>query len=86
MKKTLTFGALAATALTLAACSGNSAPEPEAEPAATETAPAAEAAPADDAALQAATDGADGTDQNNNPVGPAAADAPADGEAAPAAE
>lgn len=83
MKKTLTFGVLAATALTLAACSGNSAPEPEAEPAATETAPAADAAVPDDAALQAATEGAAETDPNNNPVGPAA---PAAGEAAPAAE
>lgn len=87
MKKTLTFGALAATALTLAACSGNSAPEPEAEPAATETAPAADAAATDDAAaLDAATAGAAETDPNNNPVGPAAPAAPADGEAAPAAE
>jgi PBP1b-binding outer membrane lipoprotein LpoB len=84
MKKTVTFGMLAATALTLAACSGNSAPEPEA----TEAAPAADAAPVDDAAaLQAATDGAEGTDPNNNPVPPADGEAaPADGEAAPAAE
>ncbi len=90
MKKIVTFGVFAATALTLAACSGNSAPEPEAEPAATETAPAADATATDDeAALQAATDGATGTDQNNNPVGPAAPAAPAapaDGAAAPAAE
>lgn len=77
MKKTVTFWVFAAAALSLAACSGNTAPEPEAEP-------AAEAAPADDAtAVEAATAGAEGTDPNSNPVGPAAAEAPAE---APAAE
>jgi hypothetical protein len=87
MKKIVTFGVIAATALTLAACSGNTAPEPEAEPAAAETTPAADAAATDDAAaLDAATAGAAETDPNNNPVGPAAPAAPADGEAAPAAE
>jgi hypothetical protein len=84
MKKTVTFGVLAATALTLAACKGEATEAPAAAP----TAEATEAAPVDDAAaLNAATAGAEGTDPNNNPVPPASGDAaPAEGEAAPAAE
>lgn len=80
MKKTLTFAALAATALTLVACKGETAEAPAAEP----TAEATEAMPADDAALDDAAAAADGTTTNSNPVPPAAGEAPA--EAAPAAE
>lgn len=80
MKKTVTFGVLAATALTLAACKGETAEAPAAEP----TAEATEAAPAEDAMLDEAAAAAEGTDTNSNPVPPAAGDAPA--EAAPAAE
>jgi ABC-type oligopeptide transport system substrate-binding subunit len=75
MKKTVTFGVLAATALTLAACSGNTAKAPEEEAATTEESAPAEAdamAPEDAAALEEATAAAEGTDTNSNPVGPAA--------------
>jgi hypothetical protein len=93
MKKIVTFGMLAATALTLAACKGETAEAPAAEPTATEEAAPAEGdamAPMDDAAAQeAATAAAEGTDPNSNPIGPAAPGNPvgpaADG-AAPAAE
>lgn len=74
MKKTVTFGVLAATALTLAACKGETAEAPAAEP----TAEATEMAPAEDAALDEAAAAAEGTDTNSNPIGPAA---PATGEA-----
>jgi hypothetical protein len=86
MKKTVTFGVLAATALTLAACNGETAEAPAAEPVATEAAPATETA-LDDAAAAA-----EGTDPNSNPIGPNAPAAPVTGEvsasaeAAPAAE
>ena len=83
MKKTVTFGVLAATALTLAACNGETAEAPAAEPVATEAAPATETAPATEAALDDAAAAAEGTDPNSNPVGP---NAPAAAEAAPAAE
>ncbi len=81
MKKIVTFGFVAATALTLAACGGKTEEAPAAEP----TAEATEAAPdamasEDAAALEEAAAAAEGTDTNSNPVPPAAAGA----EAAPA--
>jgi hypothetical protein len=74
MKKTVTFGVLAATALTLAACNGETAEAPAAEPVATE------------AALDDAAAAAEGTDPNSNPIGPNAPAAPVTGEAPAAAE
>ncbi|MBI1402235.1 MAG: hypothetical protein GC147_03345 [Porphyrobacter sp.] len=85
MKTIVTFGALAAAALALAACSGNTA-TPKAEETTAAAADTTEAMPAegegmtaeDAAALDAATNAAEGTDQNSNPIGPNAA-APASG-------
>lgn len=80
MKKIVTFAMVAGGALALAACGGK-----------TEEAPVAEAtaepemmAPAAEATDEAAA-AAEGLDPTGNPIGPAA-DAPAAGEEAPAAE
>ncbi len=83
MKKLMTFAMAAGAALALTACGPKEEAAPAEEPAATETAPADDAMSAEDAAaLDGATTSAEGTDPNNNPVGPAAAEEPA----APAAE
>jgi hypothetical protein len=85
MKKIVTFGVLAATALTLAACKGNTEEAPAAEATAEATEAAPDAMATDDAAaLEAAAGAAEGTDTNSNPIRPAAGAEPAASEAAPA--